>query len=251
MTKMKLTRFLTSPTEIAKTLDWKKLNSSVLALKISRQHVALTIASHPLPSVPERILKPTRNENYNIDTSAIDPIIPLKFTTASGKKILDSSVILRLRDIIQTHNICGFIVSWPLEKEGRIGADCGRVLYTLDAILNATPSEEEPTTIFSNNRKFCLWDESHVKLEQDDSFGRCSAFGMSSYRRENHVSRGRRKQPEENQQIISEAADSVWVDFCQRHWPNSKIMSDDTDDFLFDDKWLDEVFDEKNEAIRM
>jgi len=246
---MKLTKFLTSPTQIAKKLDWNKLNSNVLALKISRQHVGLTVAPHPLSLADDTTMK-TDNNNHNF---GIDPIIPLNFTTISGKKILDSSVITRLHSIIQTHNICGFIVSWPLEKEGRIGANCGRVLYTLDAILEATSSEEEgEPTIFSNSRKFCLWDESHVKLEHDDSFGRCSIFGTPKYiSRKNHVSQ---REPYKDQQIIAAAADAIWMDFRQRHWPrenNNKMVNNDTDDLVFDGEWLDDVFDEQNESIRI
>mmetsp|Transcript_19566 Transcript_19566/g.45554 ORF Transcript_19566/g.45554 Transcript_19566/m.45554 type:complete len:242 (-) Transcript_19566:150-875(-) len=189
----KLTQFLTTPSKIASALDWKKNGGSILSLNILRDRIGLSVASHPC-----------REENRAV---SLDPIA-LRFKRKSSKE-LDSSVISQLQDIIQTHLVCGLVVAWPIQKEGRLGAPCGRVLYTLDSLFQSSNS------ILTANRKFCLWDGLHVEPEcEEDKFGRCEVYGRPSFHTPNYVAKS-----SDFDAPPLESMD-VWQDFCQAHWPN-------------------------------
>ena len=218
MASARLTHFLTTPSKVANALDWKKLSSSVLALNITRDEISLTLASHP-----------SCNEQTSIKLDAI----PLHFINKDNRKSLDSDVIAELNDIVKAHNVCGFVVNWPLQKEGRIGASCGRVLHTLDSLLL-----DSKTQILSNNRKFCLWNGSHVELEHDDPFGRCSIYGRpSSTNDPDFVHVASREQYNQNRVAVD-----IWNDFCHIHWPelcqHESVSA--KQDFSFDGEWLDD-----------
>ena len=55
---------------------------------------------------------------------------------ATPERKLDSTSLKQhIHDIVTQHNVCGFVVSWPLEQDtGKLGAKCGRVWYTLEAL---------------------------------------------------------------------------------------------------------------------
>mmetsp|Transcript_17018 Transcript_17018/g.25757 ORF Transcript_17018/g.25757 Transcript_17018/m.25757 type:complete len:238 (+) Transcript_17018:162-875(+) len=229
MSSKKLTKFLTTPSKIASTLEWNKLRGSVLALDISRNEISLTLASHPLCG--EDILQTTKLDS-----------LPLTFCTRRNKKVVDSSVAAQLNEIVRTHKVCGFVVNWPLQKEGRIGASCGRVLHTLDSII-----EESESPIFSAGRKFCLWDGSHVELEQDDSFGRCSMYGTPSTTEAHHVHLASREQYNQERAVVD-----IWNDFCHKHWPmlfenegQPAVATKTEEETVFDNEWLD-VYEESH-----
>lgn len=215
MASSKLTNFLTTPSKVANALDWKKMSSSVLALNIGRDEIGLTLASHP--SCRERT------------SLKLNPI-PLTFVHEGNRKSLDSGVITQLNDLVQKFQVCGFVVNWPLQKEGRIGASCGRVLHTLDSLCM-----DSKTPILSKNRKFCLWNGSHVKLEPDDLFARCSIYSRPSTNDPDFVHLASREQY--NQNIV---AVDIWNDFCRAHWP--EMYQHETtpaiEDFSFDSEWL-------------
>lgn len=217
MASSKLTHFLTTPSKVANALDWKKMSSSVLALNIGRDEIGLTLASHP---------------SCNRKTSVkLDPI-PLHFIHKGNRKSLDSTVITQLNDLVQKFQVCGFVVNWPLQKEGRIGASCGRVLHTLDSLCT-----DSKTPILSNNRKFCLWNGSRVKLEPDDLFGRCSIYSRPSTNDPDFVHVASREQYNQNRVAVD-----IWNDFCRVHWPEmyQQETTPTREAFSFDGEWLDD-----------
>ena len=218
MASVRLTHFLTTPSKVANALDWKKLSSSVLALNITRDEIGVTLASHSSCS---------EQTSFKLDS------IPLHFINKDNRKSLDSDVTAELNDVVKAHNVCGFVVNWPLQKEGRIGASCGRVLHTLDSLLL-----DSKTQILSNNRKFCLWNGSHVELEHDDPFGRCSIYGRPSTNDPDFVHVASREQYNQNRVAVD-----IWNDFCHIHWPElcqheSAYQRKKT--FSFDGEWLDD-----------
>lgn len=213
-----LTRFLTTPSKVANTLEWKKLSSSVLALNIGRDEIGLTLASHP--SCNER-------KSYMLNP------IPLKFVNKENRKSLEANIISQLNNVVQSNNVCGFVVNWPLQKEGRLGASCGRVLHTLDLLCL-----DAETPILSNNRKFCLWNVLHVPLQQDDFFGRCSIYSKPYTNNRDFVHLASREQY--NQCGV---VGDIWSDFCRTHWPeiNQEEQTLAKDGFSFDSEWLDDI----------
>jgi RNase H-fold protein (predicted Holliday junction resolvase) len=213
----KLTQFLTAPSKVANALDWKKLSGSVLALNISRDEIGLTLASHP-------------SCNSSDPQEQLDAI-PLHFVVEDNRKCLDSEVIASLNEVVQQHKVCGFVVHWPLQKEGRMGASCGRVLHTLDGLLM-----DSKTPILSNNRKFCLWDGSHIQMEHDDAFGRCPVYGRPSTTDADFVHVASREQYNQDDTVVVD----VWNDFCRTHWPELSQAQPVQEDIVFDGAWLED-----------
>ena len=184
-----LTQFLTSPAKVASSLDWKKTSGCVLALKIGRDSVSMNLAQHP-----------SRDEECH----SLEPI-PIKYRVRSNRKVLDDSVTHVFQSIVKDNNICGFVVDWPLQKEGRMGASCGRVLHILDSLLEAQ--------VLSKNRQFCLWDGDHVAIETEDKWGRCHLYGRKCDKTEHFASR------DQYTTTTSSLVADIWRDFSRAHWP--------------------------------
>jgi hypothetical protein len=188
-----LTKFLTTPSKVAHAFDWKKHSSSLLTLNISRESMKVTLANHPT--------------NYK-GSSRLEETIPLRFIWEGNAVHLDRQVTGHLQNLVESHNVCGFVVSWPLQKEGRIGASCGRVLFTLDLL-----GIDSETNIFSKNRKFCLWCNSKMHVDTADAFGRCPSYVGRPKSDPNFVHIASREQYS-SCQIRAD----TWDDFLQSHW---------------------------------
>merc|ERR1712226_429458 len=89
--------------------------------------------------------------------------------------MLQSHIFQELSDIVQQYKVCGMVVSWPLQKEGWCGASCGRVLHTLDQMVE---QQEESTTtkILNQQRLVCLWDGHHYGTSCEDEWGRVPLY---------------------------------------------------------------------------
>jgi hypothetical protein len=194
MKNFNLTKFLTTPSKVAHALDWKKHSASLLTLNIYRDNMQMKIANHPACS----------KESFPLEET-----IPLRFLWEGNDVRLDRQVTGHLQSLVQSHNVCGIVVSWPLQREGRIGASCGRVLFTLDLL-----SLDSETSIFSKNRKFCLWCDSKIRVETTDEFGRCTSYVGKPRSDPNFVHAASREQYIQSQ--IKAA--NTWDDFLQSHW---------------------------------
>jgi hypothetical protein len=187
--KKLLSQFLTTPSKVASALDWKKASGSIMSLKIDSDTLSLNLAQHPSIKQDCRLVQS----------------IPIKYEVRNNRKVLVSSVTDALLDIIQANKVCGFVVDWPVQREGRIGASCGRVLHLLDNLLESQ--------MMSPNRKVCLWDGEHVPMEKEDQWGRCIAYGRKCDKTEHVASRDQYKD------TTSTHVTHVWRDFSQVHWP--------------------------------
>ncbi|CAB9512819.1 expressed unknown protein [Seminavis robusta] len=182
-------KFLADPSKLAAKFDWKRKAGSILALDVGKDKIGLAVASHP---------------ESGESALALDPM-PLMLVTRTGnRKVLDESVIQELQDVVETFNVCGFVVSWPLQKEGRCGAPCGKVLHTLDCLV------EESSSIVNQNRPFCLWDDHHYLPGED-----------------------RASEEQYVHKCSSSIAVDVWNDYCSKHWPQ----------LCDDEEQLDEIWD--------
>lgn len=179
-------KVLTTPSKIASALDWKKLNGSVLSLDIHKDRIGLAIASHP--SFGEK--------------STPLPDIPL-----ARKGRVTQECKERLATLARDYRVCGVVVSWPLQQDtGRMGASCGRVLHTLDELL-------EDSTLCTPSRPLCLWDGDHSMPDPEDQWGRCAAYSRTSSKTVHSASI---EQYNQDENIV---AVNVWEDFCRSHWP--------------------------------
>ncbi len=188
MTGYKLAKLLVAPAKIASKLDWQKFNGAVLSLDIHKDRIGMVIGSHP-----------TMEEK----TVAFEPI---HYQLHGGK--LPQAVKQRLEEIVrQRNNICGVVVSWPLQKDtGHMGAPCGRTLHILEELL-------EETNVFAPNRPLCLWDSEHPASCAEDRWGRCADFSRTSTK---HTHLASVEQYNQDENVV---ATQVWKDFVRIHWP--------------------------------
>lgn len=197
----KLLNQLSKPSKVASTLDWKKRSgSTLLSLNIHRDRIGIAVASHP---------------SFGIHC---DELEPLRF--ADDHITIDSKCLDRFQSIIEDYNVCGIVVSWPLQNDtGRMGAACGRVLYALEELMDKSGGME--STVMSPNRPLCLWDSGHIVHKQKenpklnvDAFGRCAQYGNASTKGEHVASK---EQYHEDELTVVQ---QVWNDFCKEHWPD-------------------------------
>lgn len=186
MSSNSLMKVLTAPSKIASALDWRKLNGSVLSLNIHKDRIGLAIASHP---------------SFGEQATALEdiPLAKKGRVTREGKE--------RLAALAKDHRVCGFVVAWPLQRDtGRMGASCGRVLHTLDELL-------QDSSLCTSSRPLCLWDGEHSVTEQEDNWGRSKVYSRTSDKKEHRASI---EQYNQDENIV---AAKVWDDFCRSHWP--------------------------------
>ena len=184
-------KVLTTPTKIASALDWRKVSGSILSLDIHKDRIGLAISSHP-----------SFGEEVKVET------IPLP--NRRGK--LDDAAKERLVQVIKENKVCGLVVSWPLQQDTkRMGAACGRVLHTLEDLMEDSTSS---SGIVTPNRPLCLWDGNHTTPEVEDEWGRCASYGGSATNKTLHLASQEQYNQDENM-----VATKVWNDFMKAHWP--------------------------------
>jgi RNase H-fold protein (predicted Holliday junction resolvase) len=191
MAVAKLAKLLVSPSKIASTLNWKKITGAVLSLDIHKDRIGMAIASHP---------------TMNDGAEALEPIY---YHFQHGK--LPDNTKQKLEEIVQhEHDICGIVVSWPLQTDtGHMGASCGRTIHVVEELL-------EDTNVFAPNRPLCFWDSQHTQsCGNEDEWGRCSQYSRTSSKHEHLAS------VEQYSQDENVAAIQVWNDFVRVHWPTA------------------------------
>lgn len=201
-----ITKFLTSPAKVARALDWKKA-ASVLSLHIGKDSIDLAVTSHPSSTGDEEIILPL-------------PSIPLKCEVQDNKKKLKPAVLSELATIVDKFDVCGMVVSWPLQKEGWCGAPCGRVLHTLDQI-------SRDASIVSSSRPVCLWDGHHFHSNEDE-WGRSAIYAKVS---EKQVHIASKEQYKDEGSLAAEIAQ----DYLRHHWPDLCVPDKNSNEA--DDSW--------------
>lgn len=201
----------TPSSKVASALDWRKQSGgAVLSLDIHRNSIGLAIALHP-----------------SIDESAttLDPIPLCKHGKVSLQHKHD------LADILKANNICGIVVSWPLQEgTGRMGAACGRVFHTLEDLMSESSSE---IITIMDHKPICLWDSEHAKnADGEDRWGRSVAYCRTSSKT---IYKASEEQYNQDENIV---ASEVWDDFMHTHWPElakNNSTNDDSDKNDYDD----------------
>lgn len=183
-----LTRFLATPSKIAHALDWNKNCGSVLSVHIGTKSIDLAVTAHPSTENPIQPL----------------PSIPIESETKGNQKVLKGHVLEELSNIVKQFKVCGIVMSWPVQKEGWCGAPCGRVLHTLDQIV-------QETRIVSRGRPVCLWDGHHFSTTEDE-WGRVPLYSVPSKKAEHRASQ---EQYREDGMVAADIA----KDYIRNHWP--------------------------------
>ena len=227
-----ITQMLTTPSKVAHALDWRQASGSVLSLRIVQDRIDLAVASHPALDQPTLEL----------------PSIPLRTSTRGNRKILDAAVSRELAQTVQQFQVCGWIVSWPVQREGWCGKSCGQVLHTLDQI----PS-------LAAGKPVCLYDPEH-SAPPEDEWGRATLYATTTDKTRHVASE---EQYEHNNSDGKVAVD-IWNDFCQEHWPelsrklpplqisrsksSSNSISRDDEFAMFEDKDYDSHYGARLQA---
>jgi len=136
------------------------------------------------------------------------------------RKIPDSSR-QQLAEILKEHKVCGFVVSWPIQKDtGLMGASCGRTLFAIEELLQSQQEtipeqqqQHQQRPMFTPSRPICLWDTADAADPAADAFGRSSVYARTSNKTEHRASE------EQYHQDESIVAVQVWEDFVQTNWP--------------------------------
>ena len=118
-------------------------------------------------------------------------------------------------------------MGWPLQRDtGKVGAPCGRVLYTLESMMQHQDHQQEQqqcSTLFSSHRPFCFWTPAALSAssslplvaELEDTWGRCTAYGVAApSSKTTHLA-------SREQYVFDETAQAtdLWYDFWKTHWP--------------------------------
>lgn len=188
---MSATKVLRHPSKIASALDWKKASGAMLALDVGSDRIGVAVASHPL---------------YGDAPLPLESV-PLHLETRNNKRVLSPEVVTQLQEIVKHFNVSSFVVSWPVQKEGRCGAPCGKVLHTLDCLV-------ESTNLMTDKRPFCLWDEHHYQAREDE-WGRNPLYGEPGNTKTIHKA----SQEQYQHKSSSTVAAQVMDDFMRSQWP--------------------------------
>lgn len=183
--KSTLPKLLMSPSKLAHAIDWHQLAGSVLTLNILRDRIELAVAPHP------------SHMDESIQTL---PSIPIKTSTVNNQRVLSPSLAHELKSLIDSWQVCGLVVNWPVQRDGWCGAPCGRVLFTLDQLARDI------------DRPICLWDQEHTHVDEDE-WGRNPVYARATADKEVHVA------SKEQYKAPNVALTDMWNDFCRSHWP--------------------------------
>lgn len=244
-----LMKVLTTPTKIANALDWKKqVGGSIATIDVHADRIGLTISKHPSSA---GAAKQQRMQEQQQSKPVLSFNIPMR---RKGKRKVPDSSRQQLSELVRENNVCGFVVSWPVQSDtGLMGAACGRTLHAIEELLepptptssssesSATSSEDNSSTsnddgssaaVFTSNRKLCLWDGVHMEQPPVDKFGRSSVYsrtcdykhhqattkvdGSGRILENNYEYRASKEQYHEDESIV---ATKVWEDFVKTNWP--------------------------------
>jgi hypothetical protein len=214
MASKALLKAITSPGRVASLLEKSKGGRPLLALEIQRHRIGMAVIWSPLgyeedvewlPDIPLSLRDTPFNNNNKTPASS---------SSSSSRRIPQES-LRELASTIQSHDVCGLIVGWPVQKDtGRMGAPCGRVLYTLESILDAS----ERCPMLSSHRPLCFWTPQTALLvasasPPEDEWGRCASYGEASSKALHLASK------EQYAFDKTAQATDLWEDFWMTHWP--------------------------------
>lgn len=226
----RLIKLLKPPSQMANSLDWcktttKNNNKNVATLHIGRDRIGVAIASHPewgdavqtVPPVRLQLVHATAAEDNNNSNNNNN-------TTRLTMTLAPQSVE-QLAAVCADHEVGSFVVVWPLQKEGRAGASCGKVLHTLEALLS------ESDSVLTKNRPVCLWtgetSESKTKeytKHQEDEWGRCAVYSKSSKKTVHLASQEQYR----FSKGCSDSAADAWEAFCGQYWPDLQVEREES-----------------------
>ena len=181
----KLSKFLVSPNRLASILDWKKASGgTIMSLDISKECVGLAIGRHPEAQEEEE--EDCRDQGWTL-------------------ALHNNRWTRELEMLVKENSVCGFVVGWPVQENGRVGASCGKVLYELDSLHYSTLFHNRPFTLYGGTLP--------TTTAIPDMFGRSVCFSqVTSTSTYIHTTFSHRESS-------SSSAASLLQQFLASHWP--------------------------------
>ena len=128
-----------------------------MALDIGHKRIGVALAAH---SSENNIIYPGNPIEYPASSSS----------RAKGALMTHDLITKEVNKIIHDNKVCAFVVNWPVQKNGRLGKSCGRVLHVLDHFTEVSKPLVSPI------RPFTLWEEG----EGPDPSGDVDKWGRSA-----------------------------------------------------------------------
>lgn len=148
MSLSSLSKCIVPSQRMVNIMKWKSIKrKAILSLDISETRIGVAYS---------------KSDSH---TNAIYPLEPIEYMqrhtimmtgiTKTTTKRSDKNKLVReqIEKLVQKHNVCGFLISWPLQPNGRMGLACGKALYMLDVLAGG----DRP--LVTKNRPFVLWDD--------------------------------------------------------------------------------------------
>ena len=214
-----LLKAIAPASKVAKALERQ---GPVLNLCIHRNRIDL--------GVKESKSKPSEcGRHNNINIHGIDELDNSLTSIPTLERQISPLSVQRLQEVVDEHDVSAFVIAWPLHTDtGKIGASCGRVLYTIESMIQMSSSTNDP--IFSSRRPVCLWhpylasnNDNGYRSEtipppplpppDDDEYGRCPLHARISHERLYNAAIERYHNDED---VYIE---DVWKSFAEANWP--------------------------------
>jgi hypothetical protein len=200
--KVNLMNILSLPSKVASALDWRKLSgSSLLTLALHTDRIEAIAAHHPSCG----------------EMSSTVESLPI----SKNGRVIPEFTKQRLKDIIKEQNVCGIVVSLPIQRDtGKLGYAAGRTLWMLERLFlqdeksRNNNNNKTTNTILPPNRPVCLWDGVHAVQPPIDEWGRSSVYARTSSKLHHSASQ------EQYHQDEGIAVTKVSEDFMRTNWPN-------------------------------
>ena len=98
-----------------------------------------------LDSIPLTAVEVTDETGAN--TGAL---VDIKKPRRRRKRMVSPDAKRKLAGLVHDHQVCGFIVSWPIQQDtGLMGASCGRTLWTIEQLLENGGDRDGDLRIFA------------------------------------------------------------------------------------------------------
>lgn len=283
-----LMKAITTPARVASLLEASRGRRPLLALEIQRHRIGMAMVWSPLGGeddvewLPDLVVETTTSPPSLTGTGTKDEQSHKQKTnrttnTAGGPSkrrgispppaerrrrtrsaTSTSSLQEQLTSTILSHDVCGLVVGWPVQKDsGKMGGPCGRVLYTLESMMmmdevqrNTTPAATRTSStrsassrssrsnsynstrtgtaapcssllLSSSHRPLCFWTPPSVLEEAASSGTTEDEWGRcAAYGRKAPMNKTLHLSSRE-QYAFDENAQAIdlWEDFWKSHWP--------------------------------
>lgn len=183
-------------------------------MDISKTRVGISYVKQPLQdrySIPEPLF--TVQRETPIFQGCNDPI---NITSSEKKELANINVDLRrkedekiaavLQEAMDEHDVSAFVIAWPLLKNGRMGAEAGRVLHLLDYLADG----DDP--ILHKKRPATLWQKVRDEKDWTRSDELTANLLLENFVEDHWLVKGSKYKSNENQRNVVASRDRYVVD---------------------------------------